>query len=1321
MCALVSSKDAKAKVFVRPGKDGGQDARSGDDRTVYQAKHHASGSGADVIRDAKAEAEKIVKYKESTHERSGQWRGVDQWVLVTDVALSVSDEERWRLEVVPVFKRLQLEADFWDQGRLDSRLDGVPHIEQAFFGGKSRVFLTLPEARERVELDAPFFSSAMDIAVKGRADDLEKFRTFLEADQPFLVVSGPGGVGKTRFLLEAGVLSSSSWQVLWGNLAAMENPDWFPAIIPEQPTLLLVDDPEDEKVLQLLVEQVGGTRTSKWKVVVAVRSPKDSVIEFLHHPRMNKRRTELPLLPLDASAAREVCLALFEAAPSLRSQADSWKDLAIRKIASLSRYKDGHLPVWMVMCVHVLQQHQELSRLPETSTDFAAAYLKEAYVAQGDYKPEKVETLVRWIALLGAVNREDQSVLDFLSRRSGFEDQGDLKRCLKSLVRRQVLVQWGAWDRQIELKPDVIRDHVLRIWLIEDDGFGQHSVHPAKVAKDLAVELAQKVRDGEMDRTNRKILRSLARTEWIERNPEKEVELLDPFFKALCGHLPQMKARARQSAVEILVDIAVPRPSEVLAVVKYLREQPCEPEVTETFLGSRTCTQADVVSHLAWTAYHAAMGAHTDDQRQTVTRELCRLVEAEIEQAIAEKRTIPNDGKRAEQLLDHLLKGGPQFRDTFEAEGVVEGKQLLEDFEKGKESSPGRQKVLSAIVRSISSVDRHSERYEGNKIIMESYLIVPGTDPRWRAREELLGALKRILARTTLDVSKRIGLWDLLIEAHRSASFGAAQLRDQQQRDAMRDVLFEDLQWAKQVFMAGARPLQEIRTARQLWDWHYRFDPDERFKTLATELEQLYLQRDLTREFGPICDEHDFKLRTRAAKDKAESLLGAANAGEIEAFVSRASEYLGEGSRIHRVFSVAAELGARAPNAPSVAAFVRASLAMEPETARFDFAAHALLAWLGVLRGMGESECAGDLAVDFVRIPLQDAGRVRLLQRLYEGRSPTAKNLFRSREYDLIRSSAPLFLAMDAGPTFLDIVGWTFGYEWQAYKKLVEDALERMPSGHLPRAIACLSEAIHRGIVGLADHRAEIPSDLGVWLLDQLLRLPELDSYGVTDEWYFGEILKSVPRPDIVWLLAALERRMEMEQKGLCKSAFPVHPLSRYIRPIVEADLEVPMVRSSVEKLLELIVSNSGVFNDLHLYARDVDPNGLVVPTIVAGYLQSHDDPDGDKFWRWARIGGAYFPNSAPWRMIAREVCRHAIRANERTRSSLFSSLRMHQHVLAYVGSAVEHFGKLVETARQDLEAATDMDIKPFWEWNLFAAECELKHWTELEKETDKE
>ncbi|MGD0043205.1 MAG: hypothetical protein ABSE84_22855, partial [Isosphaeraceae bacterium] len=66
--------------------------------------------------------------------------------------------------------------------------------------------------------------------------------------------------------------ASTSWQVLWGDIAAMERGDWFSTIIPEQPTLLLIDDPEDEKVLRLLVGQVGGAgaRTNKWKVAVTV-------------------------------------------------------------------------------------------------------------------------------------------------------------------------------------------------------------------------------------------------------------------------------------------------------------------------------------------------------------------------------------------------------------------------------------------------------------------------------------------------------------------------------------------------------------------------------------------------------------------------------------------------------------------------------------------------------------------------------------------------------------------------------------------------------------------------------------------------------------------------------------------------------------------------------------------------------------------------------------------------------------------------------------------------------------------------------------------
>src|SRR5262249_27561760 len=43
---LIFFEDPKAALFGRRGKDGGQDARSGDGARVFQAKHHEDGSAA---------------------------------------------------------------------------------------------------------------------------------------------------------------------------------------------------------------------------------------------------------------------------------------------------------------------------------------------------------------------------------------------------------------------------------------------------------------------------------------------------------------------------------------------------------------------------------------------------------------------------------------------------------------------------------------------------------------------------------------------------------------------------------------------------------------------------------------------------------------------------------------------------------------------------------------------------------------------------------------------------------------------------------------------------------------------------------------------------------------------------------------------------------------------------------------------------------------------------------------------------------------------------------------------------------------------------
>ncbi len=73
---LVFFEDAKAALFGRRGKDGGQDARSGDGTRVFQAKHHQDESASKAIADAKKEAAKIAEYRKPGHARHDQWTGV---------------------------------------------------------------------------------------------------------------------------------------------------------------------------------------------------------------------------------------------------------------------------------------------------------------------------------------------------------------------------------------------------------------------------------------------------------------------------------------------------------------------------------------------------------------------------------------------------------------------------------------------------------------------------------------------------------------------------------------------------------------------------------------------------------------------------------------------------------------------------------------------------------------------------------------------------------------------------------------------------------------------------------------------------------------------------------------------------------------------------------------------------------------------------------------------------------------------------------------------------------------------------------------------
>src|SRR6266568_4780766 len=146
---LARFKDPKASLFGRRGKDGGQDALSGDGKMVFQAKHHADGSAAKAIGDALKEAEKIVEYRKDGHPRAKEWRGVTHWRLVCNAAFNPHDRQRWLDEVVPAFAKQGLSADYWLRPDLNALLAKHPDVYRAFFDQEARAFLSLPELRER--------------------------------------------------------------------------------------------------------------------------------------------------------------------------------------------------------------------------------------------------------------------------------------------------------------------------------------------------------------------------------------------------------------------------------------------------------------------------------------------------------------------------------------------------------------------------------------------------------------------------------------------------------------------------------------------------------------------------------------------------------------------------------------------------------------------------------------------------------------------------------------------------------------------------------------------------------------------------------------------------------------------------------------------------------------------------------------------------------------------------------------------------------------------------------------------------------------------
>jgi hypothetical protein len=130
-------------------------------------------------------------------------------------------------------------------------------------------------------------------------------------------------------------------------------------------------------------------------------------------------------------------------------------------------------------------------------------------------------------------------------------------------------------------------------------------------------------------------------------------------------------------------------------------------------------------------------------------------------------------------------------------------------------------------------------------------------------------------------------------------------------------------------------------------------------------------------------------------------------------------------------------------------------------------------------------------------------------------------------EHDFLRSLGPMFLSHGRSPAFIAAAGVTLHHEWLALRLIIEGVLDDTPREQIVAAIGSLVDAVYWAV--RESEPATTPPGLGPWLLEQLLRLPDIDDLGGNVEWHIDEILKRLGRAPVSWLPGALTTRRTME------------------------------------------------------------------------------------------------------------------------------------------------------------------------------------------------
>jgi len=462
MQMLLLHEDYQVKAFSRPGKDNGIDAISGNGQIVYQAKYHESPSISKCIADLQSEMGKIGEYKETLE----YWKPVKKWVLFTNIEENPNDRQKWD-EAVKECDCHGLEVELWNWTAIWNLLEKYPEVKKEYIEDEVRCFLL---EREFLEINCnSYLPEAYDIECVGRENELREFDEFLSSDKKIWAVSGPGGMGKSRFLLEcAKRVDRNNRNVFFGIPQVMKaSSSWIKRLVFEHPSILFIDELSDLGLLKMIIS-VLSSEAKKWKVVFSERNADAQTIKELNLPRYESFRKDTSgLSRLNYQNRKLFSERLLDVVETSRNIKFKDKEKVAHVICTTSQ----GIPLWICLSLKsILQNNGSIGddfeknavTLYEKYTESIIPNLDDNLISKVQY-----DAILKWCSLYKELSLKQAKLIDFICLKANV-DKPILVKTFQVMTRNGLMQNYGYENKTYSICPDVIREYILKDRLLFD-------------------------------------------------------------------------------------------------------------------------------------------------------------------------------------------------------------------------------------------------------------------------------------------------------------------------------------------------------------------------------------------------------------------------------------------------------------------------------------------------------------------------------------------------------------------------------------------------------------------------------------------------------------------------------------------------------------------------------------------------------------------------------------------------------------------------------------------------------------------------------------